>query len=468
MGRLTRIGRSRRYGGSRRPAALLVALLLLNSSPMAVAAADVATFGTPTAKGSFGEDIVFTQPVTLDQPIGRAELLVTFADAIGPTVIDATAPDGTGPQVLSYTMKIADQGHLLPNTPLQASWRIARTGDPKATVTGPSTSLRYADKRFDWRTKTGKIVRVHWYEGNDDFGQRALEIGERGVEKAAALLGVTETEPVDFYIYASQEPFYDALGPGTRENVGGQADAEIRTLFALIPPSEIDDSWVEAVIPHELTHLVFDTAVHNAYHFPPRWLNEGLAVYESEGFGPQDRSDVQAAASDGEIIPLTGLVGQFPTTGDRFRLAYSESVSAIDYLVRTFGQDALVALITSYKDGRTDDEAFQAAIGQTMTAFSDAWLADNDAEIPSKIGPQPPPPGPVPAAWATGSGAIPGATVAPGAGGVVGATAPPANAPAGPESSSNGSGFIVLLFLIGAVMIVVAIVIARRRRDAAL
>src|SRR4029450_5979608 len=196
-------------------------------------------------------------------------------------------------------MRTADQGHLLPNTPLQASWRIAPTGDPKATVTGPSTNLRDTAERFDWRTKTGRIVRVHWYEGSDDFGQRALEIGERGVEKAAALLGVTETEPVDFYIYASQEPFYDALGPGTRENVGGQADAEIRTLFALIPPSEIDDSWVEAVIPHELTHLVFDTAVHNAYHFPPRWLNEGLAVYESEGYGPQDRRDVEAAAADG-------------------------------------------------------------------------------------------------------------------------------------------------------------------------
>ena len=50
--------------------------------------------------------------------------------------------------------------------------------------------------------------------------------------------GVTETDPIDFFIYADQDAFYDALGPGTRENVGGQANAEIRTLFALITPSE--------------------------------------------------------------------------------------------------------------------------------------------------------------------------------------------------------------------------------------
>jgi hypothetical protein len=41
------------------------------------------------------------------------------------------------------------------------------------------------------------------------------------------------------------------------------------------------------VVPHELVHLVFDTAVKNPYHFPPRWLNEGLAVYLSEGNGTE-------------------------------------------------------------------------------------------------------------------------------------------------------------------------------------
>ncbi len=461
MGRLSRVAPALVAG-------LLLAMLLVATNPVAAAAKDFATFGTPTASGSFGEDIEFRQPVTLDGPIGRAELLVTFADAIGPTVIEAPAPSGTGAQVLSYTMRIADQGHILPNTPLQASWRISSSADPTATLTGPKTSLRYADERFDWRTKTGKIVRVHWYEGSDAFGQRALEIGEQGVEKAAALLGVTETEPVDFYIYASQEPFYDALGPGTRENVGGQADAEIRTLFALIPPSEIDDSWVHAVIPHELTHLVFDTAVHNAYHFPPRWLNEGLAVYESEGYGPQDRGDVEAAANDGEIMPLTALTGQFPTSGDRFRLAYSESVSGVDYLVRTFGKDALVGLITSYKDGRTDDEAFQAAIGQTMTAFSDAWLADLDAKVPVKAGPQPAPAGPVPAAWSTGPVTAPGRTASPDPAVVApGSTGAPVTAPDAPDEGSNGSTFVIVIFLIGAVIIVGSIVIARRRRDAA-
>ena len=152
--------------------------------------------------------------------------------------------------------------------------------------------------------------------------------------------------------------------------------ADIRTLFALIPPSQIDDAWVGIVIPHELTHLVFDTASKNPYHFPPRWLNEGLAVYVSQGYDASDRAHRRGARPGRHLIPLDGLIGQFPTTADRFFLAYAESVSAVDYMVRTYGKDALVALIRSYADGRTDDEAFKAALGVDITAFGDAWLAD--------------------------------------------------------------------------------------------
>src|SRR5262249_58322094 len=108
-------------------------------------------------------------------------------------------------------------------------------------------------------------------------------IGEQAIKDTSALLGVTETDPIDFFIYGDEASFRDALGPGTRENVGGQAHADIRTLFALIGPDEIDASWVGIVVPHALPHLVFDTAVHNPYRFPPRWLNEGLARYLSQG-----------------------------------------------------------------------------------------------------------------------------------------------------------------------------------------
>ena len=102
-------------------------------------------------------------------------------------------------------------GSLYPNTPVELGFRL--TFDDGRTVDGPTTTILYEDDRFAWKTLEGSIVRVHWYEGNASFGQRALDIGERAIEDASALLGVTETEPVDFYIYADRDKFYDVIGP---------------------------------------------------------------------------------------------------------------------------------------------------------------------------------------------------------------------------------------------------------------
>jgi len=369
----------------------VVAMIVLLWAMVAVPTVRAASpnFGTPTLEGSFDTDLVAVQPVTIDAAPDRVEVLLTTADSVAPLVSEVPAPSRPGFRRLEYTV-VSAAGPFLPNTPIRVRWRI--TTDGVATL-GPEVRTVIEDTRFDWQTVSGDIVRVHWYEGDRAFGERALQIGERAVKETAALLGVTEDEPVDFFIYADQDKFYDALGPGTRENVGGQANADIRTMFAHIPPSSIDDAWVENVVPHELVHLVFDTAVRNPYHFPPRWLNEGLAVYLSVGYGAGDRSSVEGAARDGDLIPLDGLVGQFPTSADRFGLAYSESVSAVDFFVRTHGRDALIQLIRSYADGRTDDEAFTAAIGVDVGAFNDAWMADLGAVAPKRYGPQPAPVG---------------------------------------------------------------------------
>jgi len=382
-----------------RPAALVLAALLFVTLALPVEAAGT-TFGRPSVTARWAEGVTFEQPVVLGGAAKRVEIVISSAPDAGLFVSEIPVP-APGPATLRYLLDAGSSG-LLPNTPFTARWRITW---PDGTVDlGPPASTVYADTRFSWRTTSGPIVRVHWYTGDDAFGRRALAIGQTAIDKAAGLFGVRETRPIDFFVYADQAAFYDALGPGTRENVGGQANAEIRTLFALITPAEIGDRWVSIVIPHELTHLVFDTAVHNPYHDPPRWLNEGLAVYLAQGYEPGDRGQVAGAVAAANLMPLEALTGQFPTSAARFSLAYAESVSAVDFLVRRFGRDALVRLVRTYAGGVTDDEAFTAALGLDTAAFGAAWLADLGAARPERYGPRPAPAGPLPAAWTSGAG----------------------------------------------------------------
>jgi len=453
---------ARRTPRFRTPLGAVLAALALGALaialPGAAAAADV-TFGRGEASATFGDGIEFTIDVRTASALERAEILLAFPDALGPQVAEVPLPAAGGGR-LRFRWDLAADGYLVPNTSLEARWRVTPV-DGEPVVSGV-TRIRYADTRFAWRTIEGDVVRVHWYEGSEAFARRALELGDDAVARTAALLGVTEDEPIDFFIYPDEAAFRDALGPGTRENVGGQAHADIRTLFALISPGDIDAGWVGVVVPHELVHLVFDTTVDNPYRFPPRWLNEGLAVYLSQGYDVSDRRRVENAAGDGSLMPLAGLSGQFPTTFDRFALAYAESVSAVEYLVRTRGEEALIGLVRSYREGITDDEAFSRAIGVDVAGFQAAWLAELGAEEPVRYGPQPAPAGPVPPGW---EGAP--ATPLPGSLPTDAAGAPPSTEPGAPTPGETGGiprapavlGLAGVVVLVGAA----AFAIVRRR-----
>lgn len=471
MGAVTR---GRAAGPAAAARRLLVAVasaaLILGSLGAGVALAADVTFGSPSASSTFGEELRFNQPVTVAAgQVRRTELLLLFPGALGPSV--NTVPQGsglgTGEHALTFRWVPATDGHIVPNTLITATWRVTMADGSVAE--GPPLRFRYRDDRFDWQTREGPLVRIHWYEGDAAFGARALSIAEDGVRHAEQLLGVTETDPIDFYVYADQAAFYDALGPGTPENVGGEAHADIRTMFALITPSEVNQSWVKNVVPHELTHLVFNTAVDNPYHFPPRWLNEGLAVYLSVGYGSGDRGEVNAAARDGTLAPLTSLGGSFPN-GDRFFLAYAESVSAVDYLVRTYGKTALTTLIRSYVQGLTDDEAFSAALKVDVAGFDGAWQASVGARPMASTGPRPAPAGPLPSDW---TGPAPGGSVGPAASGTAApatagpvATVGPSASPETPAASGNGGLGVALSIgvVLGLVVVVGVIVAAARSR----
>jgi hypothetical protein len=424
----------------------LVLVASLAAAPAAAAAEP--TFGTATATQAFLLSISVEQPASLPRGVHRVEAFVRVEGSDVTFLADVPNP-GEGSHVLRYTYP-TPSGAIYPNTRIELGFRV--TLDDGTIADSSPARIRYQDTRFSWNTLEGDIVRVHWYSGSDAFGRRALQIGEQSIKDASDLLGVTETKPIDYFVYADRDAFYDVLGPASRENVGGVALPEIRTLFANIAPSELNDAWVGIVVPHELTHLVFGTATQNPYHEPPHWINEGLAVYLSQGYAADARADVARAARGGAIMPLRALVGQFPTTAERFSLAYDESVAAIDFLVRTYGKEALVKLIRSYAEGVSEATAFDAALSIDDAAFEKAWLADLGIDEPIPEGPLPAPPGELPPDWAP----APAVTANPGASGLPAPTI--RTSPAAGEDLSGpiaiGVLLVVGLLLVGGLAVV--------------
>jgi len=446
-----------RRRAARRGCAVFVSSLLGLLALAGPVSADSVSFGAPTATSIFGKGIVFTQPVS-GASFTEADLVITLPGDIGPSVIkikNLGAP-------LKYTIDTST-GQIQPNTKVSARYQVVFADG--TTQQSPEVKVTYVDDRFNWQTEVGTYVTLHWYEGDAAFAQQALTMGENGISKSAKFLGVTETAPIDFFVYADQKSFYDALGPGTRENVGGEANTVTRTLFALIAPADL--GYARTVVPHELTHVVFDDGTTNPYHSPPRWLNEGLAVYLSEGFGSSDKSLVSQAAKSKTLMPLQALTGQFPTTADRFFLAYAESVSAVDYLIRKYGRAPFQKLVKSYRTGTSDDEAFMAAFGLDTAAINKGWLADNGITSSQTFGPQTAPGGPVPPGWTTSGGSQggPGATQ-PTAGSTAGTSGQGSGGQSGKGSGEAGLVVAAVLALGGVMLLGVAVMMHARGRNA--
>jgi hypothetical protein len=439
----------------RRRAARLVAVLLAVAALLAPASAvrgvtTFATFGQTEAKATFNQSIDFSVPFTSTARAARVEIRLRFPHSIGPFIADVPAPTATGASTLHYSLDLTADGHLVPNTALQVTWAAYDAAGDEPVVSDAFT-FRYLDTTHAWQTISGDIVTMHWYQGSDAFARHELAIGEEAVRKAETLLGVSEGR-VDFYIYPDAASFGAAMGPGSNESAVGKAYPNTRTMFAQIDPGQTGDPLIAVVVPHELTHLVFDTAVSNPFRYPPTWLNEGVAVYLSEGYAADRRATIQDAIASSDLIPLSAITGQLPSGGNRGYLAETEGDSAVEYLVRTYGQATLAKLVVAYKAGLTDDEAFTEALGMNVGTFEQGWLADLGAQAPTQYGPQPNPSGPLPPGW----DASPGASARPGASATAGAPATPAGpdesaataAPTpAPGSDSSGGGDITLILL---------------------
>jgi Peptidase MA superfamily len=353
----------------------------------------------------------FRQQATVRLAPTRAEIVIDLPGRI-PLVDEVLAPGG-GTITLTYQL-MAEQVGLFPFTRVEARWRL--TFGATTVELGPPAGARYEGVREPWEADSqavhGVTITVHAYGQPPSIATEALSEAARGMTTAEEAFGVHQTRPVEVVLYPSQEDFGRATG--ATPDFAGLTDPLTNNVY-LVVEGHMDEE-AASTVRHELTHVVFHAAFGEDGRLPPLWLNEGAASYLMDLFGGSwFRGAISAAARSGGIIPLERLTATFPSVSGAITLAYEEGASAVEYLVRTYGDDALPKLAADYRAGMTDDEAFRAALGVDVAGFEHGWLESIHARDllsygprPAVTGPPSEPPGfePAPAAG-SGSGGLP-------------------------------------------------------------
>jgi hypothetical protein len=429
---------------SRAALGLVVVASLLLATPRAAAAFD--RFGPMTAEATYGVRLDFEVELVGGTP-DELELVLGFPEADADFVASVTPAGSTA----TYAWDVAD-AHLTPNTLIRYRWRAT---DGALVVVSDEGTVLYDDDRpgLDWRSERVGEATVHWYGGAEAQARAFGEVTAVGVDQAEELLGTELAAPVDIFVYATRDDFFGALGPGAREWTGAAAFPELRSIFMWLEGGS--QSYLETVIIHEVTHVVFFDATDNPYHEPARWLNEGIATWSETRSADGERETVAGEAAGAGLFAFDAITAQFPIGERGGLLAYAQSTTLVEMIIDAHGPEAIARMAAAYRDGASDAEALEAGTGMPADQLYADFYAAYGEPIPQPVEPEPILPSSV---------ELPTA-VAPGDGGPI-VTAPPQPAPGEPAAEPAGGpdDLLAVVVLVAAIALAgaAALLLARR------
>lgn len=208
---------------------------------------------------------------------------------------------------------------------------------------GPLAELAYDSlaARYGYRPPTP--VRIELFRSHDDFSVRTVGLGGLGA------LGVSFGGVI-------------AMDSPAARKVG-------------------EFNW-GSTLWHEIGHTFTLGATENRI---PRWLSEGLSVYEERRARPGWGSDVSptliAAYKASRLHPVSRLNDGFmrPRYAEEVPLSYALASYVCEMIERDHGVAGIRRLLDAYRAGKGTAEAFQAVAGTGMDALDrkfDSWFRE--------------------------------------------------------------------------------------------
>jgi hypothetical protein len=258
-----------------------------------------------------------------------------------------------------------------------------------------------ADNIEDWHEKKSEHFIVYFTQ-DDKFAQEILDAAEKEYRRIAYDLGYarysefwTWDKRVKIYIYPDRESFLKTTGqPAWSE---GMADYTNKQIVSYV----WGKGFIESLLPHEITHLVFRDFVGFKGEIP-LWLDEGVAQWEEEAKRKEVKNLIQRYFQEDNLLLVSDIMklnithlknkpgvliratrtkeGKdgvlFLSANNLVEIYYIQSVSLIGYLIEKFGAQAFSGFCRELRDGKSVEEALKISYPlhiRTIQEFEDGW-----------------------------------------------------------------------------------------------
>jgi tetratricopeptide (TPR) repeat protein len=142
---------------------------------------------------------------------------------------------------------------------------------------------------------------------------------------------------------------------------------------------------------HELAHT-FTLGMTN--HRVPRWLSEGISVYEERrgrpGWGADATVSFLSAYNRKMLVPVSRMNDGFmrPAYPEQVIHSYYQASLVCELIERDFGARAITRMLEGYRDGQNTDQVFQQVLHTDLASFDkrfDAYMQERFAKVAATI-----------------------------------------------------------------------------------
>ena len=208
--------------------------------------------------------------------------------------------------------------------------------------------------------------------------EHALPLARRALADLSARYGLEPRGPVLIEIFPRHDDFaVRTLGLPGMVGALGACFGRVVTLDSprARPPGTFN--W-QATLWHEIAHVI---TLQLSNQRVPRWLTEGISVFEERRANPPWGPDLEVAFAEamnrGEVTPLAELNTAF-TRSDGIALAYYHGSLVAEFIATRWGDGGLQRLLRAYGDGLEGDAAIERALGMTTSALDAAFMSAMD------------------------------------------------------------------------------------------
>lgn len=204
------------------------------------------------------------------------------------------------------------------------------------------------------------------------LGEYAMALAHQALDTLAKRYEFTPKGPILVEIFPKHDHFAVRTA-GLPGMIGALGVCFGRVVAMDSPRAQPGSFQWEATLWHELAHVV---TLQMSNHRVPRWLTEGISVYEEKlqraDWGRGMDMTFAAMLNRGETLKLRDLNAAF-TDPRKILLAYFQASLVVDHIVRTYGDAGLHKLLRAYAQGLDTDAALKTALGtdfdQMQVAF---------------------------------------------------------------------------------------------------